>query len=287
MPAIAKEAIKYVYLKWRGAKTVEVQALPTGTPPEPYVFGSWAMTKPYRQPRGVDGEKLQALTDSVAFSELKDFVEDNAKDLTKYGLDPAEGEIILKDETSVLHILVGRNVDDYTTYFRYPTSRNVYTIERARVDSLRSAAFTLADKFAFIVNIDWVDRILIQHRDGRTYTVDLKRDGKDESGNFKYTFSLNGKVIADDLFRKFYQAAIGVLVDGEAEREKSGTPIATFTFILNGDQAEKRKAQTVKMEFLDYDNSFYLVRRDGVGDFVTAKGRDVEKVFADADTLLK
>lgn len=287
MPTVDKESIRYVYLKWKGEGAIELQPTPEGAAPNPYVFGSWVMSKPYKQPRGIDSEKLQALIDSIYFSDINGFVADNVKDLSKYGLDPAEGEILLRDETSILHILVGKNVDEYTTYFRYPNSRNVYTIERQRVDSFRSKAFPLADKFAFIVNIDWVDRIVIQHRDGRSYTVDIKRDGKDESDNWKSTFSLNGKVVEDGKFRKFYQTIIGVLLDGEAERETKGTPVVSFTFTLAADQAERRKAQTVKLEYLDYNSSFYLVRRDGVAEFVTAKGRDVERAFSDAEALLK
>jgi hypothetical protein len=287
MPVVTKESISYLYLKWKGGDTIEMQASPASSAPNPYVFGSWVMSKPYRQPRGLDSEKLQAVIDSVFFSDIKDFVADNVKDLSKYGLDPAEGEIILRDETSTLHLLVGKNVDEYTTYFRYPNSRNVYTIERNRVDPFRLKAFPLADKFAFIVNIDWVDRIVMQHRDGRSYTVDIKRDGKDEQGNWKSTFALNGKQIEDEKFRKLYQSIIGVLLDGEAERETKGTSVASITFTLAADQAEGRKAQTVKIEYTDYNGSFYLVRRDGVAEFVTAKGRDVEKAFADAEALLK
>jgi hypothetical protein len=292
MPAIDKTAITYIYLKWKGEGAIELQGQPQNAAPDPYVFGTWIMTKPYKQPRGVDGEKLQALMDSVSFSELKDFVADNVKDLAKYGLDPAEGEIFIKDATNSLHLLLGKNVDDYTTYFRYPNSKNVYTIERSSVDGFRKNAFDLADHFAFIVNIDWVDRIQIKHRDGRAYTVDVKREGKDEQGNWKSTFSLNGKVIADTAdgespFRKFYQTIIGVLLDGEATKEVRGDPVATITYTLAAEPTERRKAQTVKLEFLDYNGSFYLVRRDGVGEFVTAKNRDLEKILSEAQTLSK
>jgi hypothetical protein len=286
MPTVDKEKMKYVYLKWKGEKALEIDLSGT-VERNAYVFGSVVMTKPYRQPRGVDSEKLQTLLDAIYFSEIKGFVEDNVKDLSKYGLDPAEGEVILKDETNTVHILVGKNLDEYTTYFRYPTSRNVYTIEKSRIDALKQKAFPLADKFAFIVNIDWVDRIAMKHADGRAYTVDIKRESKDEEGNWKSSFKVNGKDVDDEKFRKFYQTIIGVLLDGESEREARGTPVATVTFTIAADEAVGRKAQSVKLEYLDYNASFYAVRRDGVVEFVTAKGRDLEKSFADAEALLK
>lgn len=286
MVTLDKEKMKYIYLKWKGEKALEID-LAGQARSNAYVFGSVVMTKPYRQPRGVDSEKLQSLLDSIYFSEIKGFVEDNVKDLSAYGLDPAEGEVILKDETNTVHLLVGKNVDDYTTYFRYPNSRNVYTIERSRVDSLRQKAFPLADKFAFIVNIDWVDRIDMTHADGRAYAVEIKREGKDEDGNWKSSFKVNGKDVEDDKFRKFYQLVIGILLDGEADREVRGSPVATVTFTLAADAETGRKAQTVKLEYLDYNATFYLVRRDGVGEFVTAKGRDVEKAFSEAEALVR
>jgi hypothetical protein len=286
MTTVEKEKVKYIYLKWRGQDTVELQ-LQEDANATPYVFGAWIMTRPYKQPRGVDSEKLQALLDSIYFSEIKGFVEDDVKNLAKYGLDPAEGEIILRDETNTLHLLVGSNVDDYTTYFRYPDSRNVYTIERSQVDAFRQKAFPLADHFAYIVNIDWVDRIVLAHRDGRSFTVDLKRISKDENGNWTSKYSVNGKEIEDKAFRTFYQAIIGVLQDGEAQKETKGSPVATITYAVAADAETKRKAQTVKLEFVDYNASFYLVKRDGAAEFVTAKGRDLEKIFADAEALLQ
>lgn len=286
MPTVDTENIQYLKLARKGGQTIEMYLAKQEDTPSPYVFGSWYMIKPYTQPRGIDSEKLQEILQSLYFTETKSFVEENARDLARYGLEPPQGEIVLKDATNTFHILVGKNLDEYTTYFRYSGSRNVYTIDSSRLGILESKAFSLTDKFVFITNIDGVDQIVVS-RGTETHTIDIKREGKDENGNWTSVFTIDGKVVADEPFRKFYQKVIGVSVDAEAEKTVTTKPVATFTFRLAADEALRRGKLTVVVEFLDYNRDFYLVRRDGVAEFVTAKNRDVEEVFTELPALLQ
>jgi ribosome biogenesis protein Nip4 len=245
------------------------------------------MYKPYKIPRSVDTEKVDVIIKAIPEIGIVDIVEENAKELSKYGLDKPILELIAKDKDNhTFHIQIGKDKDTNLVYFKLADSNNVYTTEKEKAKALKPDPFTLITKFAYLVNIDDVDKIDIQTKD-KNYVITLTRqltkkaEKEGEKDEYAVTYKVNDKEIKEEDFKKYYQSLIGLTADAENNKNVGQKAELTTTYYLN-----KGNTKVVKVEYCPYNADFYSILRDGNAEFLISKDK-VNKMLSDLENLIK
>lgn len=288
---IKTQELTYLKIAKKGKPTIEIEMNDEQSKDEAqFGLSLWRMTQPYNEPMGVSSDKFQKVLDgisSLTSNAIKDFVEDNPQDLSKYGLDDPVAELIVKDKENTLHLYFGKDTDDgKSVYFKTADVNSVYTMEKSKTELLDTKPFDIVDKFAYIVNIDNVDKIIIEGR-GKTHVLTLTRQTKKaekegEEDEVITTYMVDGKEVEEKPFKKFYQSLIGILVDAEIDREMAEeNPEVKTTFFLN-----KGSRREVHVNYVPYDNDFYAVFRSGKAEFVVSRSQ-VNKMLDDLEALIR
>ncbi|HHY81219.1 MAG TPA: DUF4340 domain-containing protein [Clostridiales bacterium] len=280
--------MKYLYISGEGRREIEIVSsddIPNKE--DAYGFSAYYMIKPYKRPRGIDSTKLgEKFESGLAGLVIKDFADDNPTDLAKYGLDNPKLHFVIRDENNTLDLSFGKSLDDGTIYFKTGDSDAVYLMDESSISFLDFKPLDITDKFALLVNIEDVDKVVVEGR-GRKHTLSITRTVKKaekegEEDETIATYFLDGKEVEEDLFKDFYQSIIGIIFDTEKAHTAQGTPDLQLTYYLN--KGEKRQ---VSVAFYPYDDDFYSVVRDGdmESEFLVYKNR-LNWVFEDLEGFL-
>ncbi len=273
-PAINPEEITYLRVARAGGSVVEIsEKSAVQTTSLQFGFSRYVMTRPYRYPRGVDAEKQDAFLRGPLGVTIADFVDDAPKDLVAYGLAKPWGEVLVRDKANSLSLQFGAMRKDGMTYFRIGGKPNVYAVATESLSFMSTRAFDLIDKFAFIPNIDDVDRLEITSG-GATHTLTLARTKQaaqtqeGEAEEVVTTYQADGKSVEEAPFKKFYQEVIGLLVEGEVHSSPSGKPLVRTRYLLN-----KGAERDVTVSYVPYDRDFYAVFVGDQCDFAISRGQ--------------
>lgn len=90
---------------------------------------SWVMVQPYAS-QAVDSSRITNILGAIPYIKANKFIEDDAKDLSKYGLDKPSLEISMKDASSSADIYFGKDLDETYVYFKTDTSNAVYATKK-------------------------------------------------------------------------------------------------------------------------------------------------------------
>jgi hypothetical protein len=245
--------------------------------------GAWVMVKPYNELMSVDSNAFEQVLGSINNLAIEEFVEDGVEDLGKYGLEEPSLELIVKDKENTLHLLFGDEYDEGMIYFKTADSDSVYGMKKSGIEFTDIKAFDLIQKFAFIVNIDDVDKVVVEGR-GKTHTLTLSRETKkaeneDEEDEVVTTYMANGKEVDEETFKKVYQSIIGITIDSETSKELEENPEIKTTFYLN-----KGPNREIHVNYVPYDNDFYAVFRSGKAEFIVSKDT-VHKMLDKVDQM--
>jgi hypothetical protein len=283
-PAINYDEVTYVKLSEPDGTVIEVRKKEGGEAKSMQLgFGQYVVMRPYRPPRGLDSQKQDSIIKAAQGVAIADFPDQPLKPLAAYGLDHPRAELITKDKSNTLDLLFGAPKGTQT-YFSIRGRPGVYLTDTSGLDFLKTKPFDIIDKFAFIPNIEDVDRIDIRSG-GTTHTLVLTRTTKkapaenppsspNASANaapqetVTTTYTVDGKAAEEDNFKKFYQALIALQVEGETARNVPDAPDLSVTFQLN-----KGDPRTVKVDYAPYNRDFDAVFVNGVGQFALTKGQ--------------
>jgi len=246
-------------------------------------INSWIITGPYSIPLGGNDEKISTVTAAIPNLKASDIIEDNPKDLSIYGLDKPSLELTLKDSKNTLQLLIGKNKDDNTVYFKTSEGSTIYLMDETVIATFRLKAFDVISKFAYIVNIDDVDKIVVD-ANKKVDTVVLSRTSAKaaKSGDpdvVTTTSKVNDKAIDLEKFKAQFEEMIGLSVDAENDKKLEDKPEVSITYNLN----KGSKKQEI-VDFVPYNDQFYAVFRGGKSDFLIAKDK-VSKIITDLENL--
>lgn len=285
LPEINTQELTYLKMWKEGGRTIEIKTNDSQSKDQAqFGLGLWQMTQPYNEPMGVATDQFQKVLDALPQLAIDGFVEDNPKDLSQYGLDKPKGELIVKDKNNTLHIFIGKDKDDKQVYFKSADAPSVYTMSKDKLTFMDTKPFDIVDKFAYIVNIDDVDKIIVEGN-GKTHVMTLTRTTKKaqkegEKDEVITTYTVDGKTVEEQPFKKYYQSLIGLLVDAENNKQLEEVPEVKTTFFLN-----KGKEREVHVNYVPYDNDFYAVFRGGKAEFVVSR-QQVDKMLQTLDDLI-
>lgn len=96
------------------------------------------ITTPDTNNKKVDDNNFQDLISTITNMKIKDFVEDNNKSLSKYGLDKPSSELVVKDSKNELHIYFGKELNEGSVTFKLSGNPEVYSMDKADADALTS-----------------------------------------------------------------------------------------------------------------------------------------------------
>jgi hypothetical protein len=268
-------ALNYFKVVPSGARTIEIKAnTDSNAQGQEYGVNQFVMVQPFKTARSVDSTKFQDYVTGIPNFVIKDFVEENAKDLAKYGLDKPKVELQVKDANKgEVHIYLGNDKDDSSVYFRIEGSNSIYTIDKESVKTYFTIdPFALADKFAALINIDGVDKVVIQsptQKNTITFSRQTKKAAKEgDKDEVVTTYKVDDKEIKEDEFKKYYQILIGLIVDSENDKKLEDKPEVTTTFYMN-----KGSQKEIKVDYVPYNDTFYGVYKNGICEFVISKDK--------------
>ncbi|HTO22506.1 MAG TPA: DUF4340 domain-containing protein [Spirochaetia bacterium] len=300
-PAINWDEVAYVKLTEPNGTVIEVRRkLDSENKSFQLGFGQFLMTRPYRLPRGLDSQKQDTVVKGAQAVSIADFADEPLKPLSAYGLDRPRAEVVVRDKSNTLDLVFGTQKDTQT-WFAVRGQPGVYLADNSSLDFLKTKPFDVIDKFSFIPNIEDVDRLDIT-AGGKTHTLAITRTVKKAANapaatnvpsgpnaqkpaeppqdEVTSTYTADGKTVEEDSFKKFYQAVIGLQIEGETSKRVADAPEVSTTYYLN-----KGDAKTVKVDYAPYDRDFDAIFVDGTGEFALTKGQ-LDKMVAKLNLLV-
>ena len=248
-----------------------------------YNVNTWILTGAYNSPMNVEIEKISSVISAIASLKARDIADDNPKNLSKYGLDKPSLELTLKDGKNTLHLFIGKNKDDSSVYFKEGKVDIIYTMDKNVIDLFRFKPFDVINKFAYIVNLDYINKIVVEGN-GKKDTVLISRtsakaETSGEPDVVTTSSKVNGKKIEINKFKTEYQEIIGLTVDAENDKKLEDKPVISITYsLIKG--SEKQEI----VDFTPYNDQFYAVFRNGKSDFVITKDK-VNKMITSLENL--
>lgn len=277
--SISVDDVNYIKVSLKDGKVFEAEQVANGSSAAQYIDeGLWAAVKPYSIPYAVGETKLKTITDGITGLKIDEFVEDNAKDLSKYGLDKPRLEFFARDKNgNAIDLYFGNNKDDSHIYFRKSDSNSVYTTDISTYNDFKVNPYDMVSKSIFLKNIDNVDTITVETA-GKQYFLAIARTAKPaqkqgDSPETVSTYTINGKTIDENDFRNLYSSIIGLTAEAENDRSVPEKPDVKFTFNLNTG-AKKH----VIVTYCPYNSDFYSVFIDGKSDFLISRSQ-IQKVL--------
>ena len=223
----------------------------------------WSMVAPIKGT--TNSTALTPMLDALVNSTFSSFVEDSPTDLAQYGL--ASPSYVFEFTTAShgsFRLSMGtEKVKGSEIYAQLGGSDEVFTMDISNFGFLDKPLKEIVGVFAYIVNIDQVEKIDLT-MGGKTtnMTLDVYKDAEGKTDNDKDKFTVNGidasgKNEEDDQpFRKFYQALIGISLDEiDVDGEPTGEAEITIEYTL--------KDGTMKVEYVSKDDNYYYVVRNG------------------------
>ncbi|NLG26060.1 MAG: DUF4340 domain-containing protein [Clostridiales bacterium] len=272
---LASESIRDLRIEQQGLETVELKY--TESSDTQLSISAVQLVQPFVY--DAHSERTTQMFDAVAALTLKGYAGERSQ-LPEAGMDQPRARIHAEDESGqVLDFYVGNYADAATVYVQVDDSDTVYLCDASLLAFLGNAkASYLVDQFSNLVNILKVDAIDIKSG-SESYALSIDRqpalndDGTqqtDANGKPKTndTYYFDGEVTDTDLFKKLYQVIIGVMGSRLSDdRDIQGDVVAQVKYTLNVEPG------SFTVEYLQYTDEYYAVRRDGMTLFLIKKSQ--------------
>lgn len=282
IPSVNAEKLDYVYISQKDRPEIEVVKLGDDNPEKYELWNglaSWKLLKPYALPRALESDELWSnIVSEIAniSLEVKDFIVNSPNDLSIYGLDKPELELLFKDSDGAqIHLYFGNYAQDGSIYFKQENSNGIYTMNSSTIAVFKDInVFDITDKFAMILAIEEVNKVVV-NKDNELTTFDLSTIKEtDDSGNESNitTCKVDGKEYPEEDFKKLYQNFIGLMLDSEYHGKKiEGTPNVSIALYMND-------GKVIESKYYEYNENYYIFDRNGTQEFIVGK-RQIENVF--------
>jgi len=283
-PAINYDEVTYVKIVERDGTVIEAKRKTDAeTKSFQLGFGQFILTRPYATLRGLDSQKQDPVIKGTQSVSISDFADEPLKGPEAYGLARPRAEVIVRDKSNTIDYLFG-DEKGTQTWFALRGQPGVYLVDTSSLDFLKTKPFDVIDKFAFIPNIEDVDRIDITSG-GKTHTLLITRTTKKaakagDPDEVTAAYTADGKTVDDGNFKVFYQVVIGLQLEGETAKKVPNAPEVSVKFSLN-----KGEQKTVRVDYAPYDRDFDAIFLNGVGGFALTKGQ-IAEMLRKLDLLL-
>lgn len=211
----------------------------------------WMITGPIPE-REANTTEISKFLNWVSTFRVKEFVEENPSDLKSYGLDSPKYvfDYTLNDKT--YRMMLG-NKSESEYYGMMEGNNAVFTVDATNLNFVDLPLKDLVSLFAYIPLIYDVEKLVIEI-DGRTDVL-LINESQEEGSTPEFHF--NGRKIENDdeenLFRKYYQGAIGIMGDKiELDSVPTGEASIRLTYTMKKAAPDK----TVEVELIPTNDNY-------------------------------
>jgi hypothetical protein len=288
LPMLDYQQCVYFKLVQPEGKTIEIVKNPSRSAQElDYNLGYWQLIQPYRETLGVSIDQFsKAILTHLASLAIDEYLDDQPKDLNKYGLASPRYRLTVKDQNQSLELLVGAEYHDDYYYCKLSGGDSVFSVRKDTLNFLDVKPFELVDKVSYIVNIDNVDQVTIE-TGGQKHTMTLtrkvkKKAAKDQPAESETTYRVDGQRIGESLFKSFYRDVIGLAFEADhRDRIAESNPAVTIIFLLN-----TGKERECRISYVPYNKDFFAIFRNGQSEFLISKDQ-VGRMLSNLELLLK
>ncbi|NLP13568.1 MAG: DUF4340 domain-containing protein [Clostridium sp.] len=230
----------------------------------------WNITEPIES--GVDMIRLNTALTSFVRAEITDYIEEDAKDLSKYGLDEPSYVIKAAAGNQKVILILGDVKENYKeVYGMFEGTNEVFVINPSTLGFLDITTVEIIDGFIYTPYIFDVTDIEVKI-DGETINLKIEKieeassegeDGQKDEEESKENFYVNGRDVSEkgeegkSKFKKYYQSLISITAsDIDPNAVVEGEPEISITYKLN------KAPDTVKVDFIPRDADTYYAMKD-------------------------
>lgn len=211
--------------------------------------GKWRIVEPLE----IDarGDAVTEIMDNIKKLKIKDFITDEADDLSRYGLDMPGYTLNLADAVNKKQsIHFGRfDEDNQIVYINTDNKKEVYTLSLEVFDPRRFKIAEFLNEAPLSVGIAQVSKVVIIERDNAVeFAKDMTQEGD--------VFTFGGKEIKQEDFTTLYVNIMALTAEGYDPENQGGAP--ALTVIL-----ELADSRVIKAEFAERDDLTYFMSVDG------------------------
>ncbi len=233
---------------------------------------TWKITVPVEV--AADSPSMPDIMDKILSIKTIQVIENDAKDLAKYGLNTPSYAVELTGTSKTVKLLFGgEDSETARVYVKLSDSKEVYSVSLENLDFLDKPLKEVMDPFVYIADISTVSNLEID-MDSYKMNAEMKCDTQDTT---KDKITVNGKDVSQvkdnnyPLFRKLYEVMSNMPIDDvDLNAKPSGKADITITY--------KDKSGTTKIEFIPRDNDYYYAVVNGkyTGNLIFKKQFDKE-----------
>lgn len=257
----ANEVTRFAFKNKLGEVVLELQ--------ESDYTSDMVMRMTYPKHMDVDENVFNSIFENIKDITVVEFVEDNPKNLTKYGIGSSSVSVDIKTANS-----------EYSIKFGNKTEGGIYTLVNGfdfvfvggadLYDACENVSpYNIMNKFVNLANINDVKSITVEGK-GKRHTLEI--EGGDD-------FYVDGKPALTESFRKTYQSVIGIKGSGLAEKNISSPVEYTVEFVY-------KTGEKTNIVYASYDDINYYVEVNGERGFITLK-KSVDDMMKTVETLAK
>ena len=267
--------IQHLLVEQKGKDTIELSY--RSAEEESFSISTLELVQPIRY--DAHGDRAAEIFEACAALTITGYAGEKSE-LTEAGLDDPRAKIYASDaDGNQLVFIVGNHKDTSNVYVQIDETEAVYLADASLLTFLDNVKVAyLVDQFANLVNIQKVDALTVT-AGSESYEMSIKREpALDENGNQETnsngqpktndTYFFDGEETDETPFKKLYQVIIGTQVSkihddheyvGEcAVRVAYKLNIAPYDFVI---------------EYYEYDDQYYAVRRNDLTLFLIKKDR--------------
>lgn len=216
------------------------------------------MEQPYNGMEVYSQNMVDELLPTVTSLEFDELVENDAQDLSKYGLDNPYLSINIISDTGKIDVLIG-NKENGKYYAVNKDETNVFTIQPFLLEPFIDVdPFSFMNKFINIIPIDSIDQLILSNQE--TSYVLMKNE-------------INGKEVAEDQFNYLYKniVSIEIIKDLQGEFTPNENFLELSFYLKNGNQQISK--------FFEYDSLFYAYYSDVSNNWFLVSKEDIDGIF--------
>ncbi|SEO52700.1 protein of unknown function [Amphibacillus marinus] len=234
----------------------------------------WFINKPYTHFHHTTYSIMEVVLQATQIIAMDELVEENATDLSKYGLDDSNFTISFITDDSEELLLIGSPATQNSYYAMFAGSNRVFTITNDQLEPFSYQSAQYHDGYLKIIPLDVMDSLEISSGD---YELVISIENEGESA----LFTANNQELSDSEVREAYKSLAGLRVDGVAEDIAYQDPDLTVTYQVGTENNTKQ----ITLDFISYDDEHYAVFMDAQSDFIVEK-QAVNQMLIEFETLI-
>ncbi|MCX7748654.1 MAG: DUF4340 domain-containing protein [Clostridia bacterium] len=246
--------------------------------------GEWKLAAPFEGE--INSDTVQPMINGASSVYAMNYIEENASDLKKYGLEKPLYAFEVETASGKTKILIGDEKEKgVEVYAKLSNSNSVFTVGAESVNFLDTPLKQIMNQLVYLTKIEDVSNVSVT-MDGKTVNSSIQLDPNGDKE--KDRFAVDGKEANGKnengyfVYRKYFQSLISIMVsDVDVDTEPQGKPEITIEYTL------KKAPGKMKIDFISKDSKYYYAMRNGKYTGILVLKEDFDKLDGVRDSYKK